>query len=150
MATPVGQMGTSGTRTYRGGWPLARAMAMIGGILGLIVAMMLIAGSALGDNFALPGYNAEVAGTMQAIVGSLGVWHVIHSVLVLVSAYLLLGNPRLHGALLTLYGILGIFVGFGLFLGAVLVLVAGIMAWMGRGLEQRGRTGGVTGRRPAY
>lgn len=126
MAAATTPPGAVGSGLDADAWPLARVLAVVGGALGLLMGLLLLAGYSLGvaNNLAVD----PAVGVGLGAVGVLGALHLVLGAIVLGSAWLLLGNPRTHGVLLAVLGVLGLFLGFGFWLGAVLVLVAGILA----------------------
>ncbi|HVL87832.1 MAG TPA: hypothetical protein VM681_07525 [Candidatus Thermoplasmatota archaeon] len=135
MATTTERMGTGPYDATM--WPGRRLSALAGGILGLVMAVLLLVGSyadvatPMGTDFTLGG----------ALVGGIGVVHLILALLVFASVYLLFNNERLHGGLLIVYGIIGVVLGFGFFLGAILVIVGGALSFVST-------PAGTMGRRP--
>jgi hypothetical protein len=123
-------------------WPASRVLAVIGGVLGILVALVILVGAMMGTMFT----DVNTAVPYFAAAGVLGIAGLVHLVLglfVLGSAYYMLDNPRLHGGLLILWGVIGLFLGFGFWIGAVLVLIGGILALT------MAPSGTTMGRRPA-
>jgi hypothetical protein len=88
----------------------------------------------------------RVAGVTFAGVGALGLLAAVQlalSLLILLATALVGQNRRVHGGLLVAWGVVGLFVGLGLWAGALLALAGGLLS-LARG-ERRLRWG----RRPA-
>lgn len=130
-------------RGYPRRWslPTARTLAAASGALSLIGALTLLLGSTLGFMLMPMAFVPWAAGLGAA--GLLGVIHLVLALAILGGAWALPSNAFLHGALLVLWGVLGIFVGLGLWVGALLAIVAGVL-----GVVTLSRRRAASGRRP--
>jgi hypothetical protein len=106
-------------------WPASRVLAVIGGVIGLITAIAVLAGV----SYTAPTVTTDV-GFAASLVAAAGVVTFVLSVLILIDGYLMPNNLRLHGGLCILWGVIGLFFGLGVWLGAVLAIVGGIMAFV--------------------
>jgi hypothetical protein len=125
-------------------WPASRTLAVIGGVFGIVVAILALGGVGAGM-LATNGTNVAGLAYLGSAVTAVAVVNVILAILVFISAGMLDGNMRLHGALLVLWGVIGLFFAFGLWFGAVLVIIGGALAYtQARGPTMPGMRRSVT------
>ncbi len=94
-------------------------LGLLGGVIGLLVVPGLFFLGAILAGFGF-GSGAGVLGA--AVAGG------ILSVIALVGAAFVKSRPRVSGAVMLVCGFLGLFVALGLWIGALLLMVAGIVA----------------------
>jgi hypothetical protein len=122
-------------------WPVGRTLALIGGIIGLVVAGVVLAGA--GTGFLVSGMMGSYFGTnVAAIAGTVGGVNVILAILTFINVGLMPRNMRVHGAFCVLWGVIGLFTGFGVWIGALLCIVGGALAYT------HAAPGTPSGRRP--
>jgi hypothetical protein len=109
-------------------WPVGRVLALIGAIIGIVLGALAVAGAGAGY-FANMGSSLLGTGVVGA-VATVGVVNIVLAILCLIDIGLMPGNPRTHGGLCVLWGVIGLFFGFGVWIGALLVIVGGVLTWM--------------------
>lgn len=109
-------------------WTASTTLAVVGAVFGIVAAALLLLG--VGAGLAVRG--TMVPGVLAAYIGASNAANIGLAVLIFIT----LGAVKtlgVRGGLLVLWGVIGLFLGFGLWFGAVLVIIAGFLAYF----EQR-------------